>query len=217
MARLGYTADMKKVFKINLLRSSVRAVCFMLLLGFGLSACGPSPEEAQKQILDLGYRYDTDGLIQALDDGEKRAILRFIIADSDREIFRETLFLLAACEDRDYVLVDECLQHVRLLAGYGIDLNMTDDNGDGMVWYAAKAGNQILTQYLMREDVVVGSKSVIDRAKALKGTDFNQERRTRREALTATIEARWNVNAARNNRDGERKVQGEFFRSSGQE
>ena len=183
----------------------------MALFGCLMSSCGPTPEMAQKQIGQMGFRYNASGLIKALDADNRRIFLRFMIADTNHEILREVLFILAACEDRPYERVDECLQHIRKLSNYGVDLNMTDDSGDGMVWYAARAGNQFVTQYLMRTDVIVGGRSVIDRAKALKDTDFNQARRVRREALTATIEARWNLNAVRNNRDGAQPVQGEFF------
>lgn len=185
-------------------------------LGAFVSACGPSPDQAQQQIQDLGYRYDTDGLIQALEEHNKRIILRFLIADQEHTIIREVLYLMSACDDREYDLADECLQHVRLLAGYDIDLNLKNEDGDGMVWFAAQAGNEHMVDYLMREDIAVGDRSVIDRAKELEKTDFNQPRRERRKRAVATIEARWNVNAVRGQRGEGDKLRGTYFQSSSQ-
>ena len=53
------------------------SIFFLLVLVVG---CGPSPESAREQLAERGYEYSRNGLIDAVRDGDKKAVELFIEA-----------------------------------------------------------------------------------------------------------------------------------------
>lgn len=179
---------------INTSWAKVAGILGMLAI---VAGCEPTPEQAKQQIMERGYPYSAEGLVQSLNENNKSVALRFFIADQDKKIVNTAMLIKAACADRPYSRRMECLYDngvSYLIVKGGADVKYTDEDGRNLATVAADHGQVDMLKFGLRQDVSVDDYTVVERAMSRMKNEFVKSKRKRYEEIANLLQVRWTGN-----------------------